>query len=268
MSGILQLEDQLMVALLAATDAIFIPDRDPMSIDRHRVICERRQRYPTAGVPWGSEKVEPGLDDAGRKQVQRVLEDLVARGLADKFRPRGAKTLGAKLTDAGEARARALVGLPQFADSLSLLADIATYQTGDNVSDFMGHTWVPETLLAGVEWGDNERRHAFVAVEDKLLPALNRGLAAANCTVRGHCWYTLLPAGEKFLKRKPGNEVPAVLPAQDDGARHDYFYRLRLEFEALATATPQNDREIGDIPMPVHGRRLKPETVTPCPTAS
>jgi hypothetical protein len=38
MSEDLQLEDQLMSAILAATDAIFILDPDPMSIDRYRVI--------------------------------------------------------------------------------------------------------------------------------------------------------------------------------------------------------------------------------------
>ena len=64
------LEDSTLIAILAATDAVFIPDRDPMAGRRHTVIRERRQ---TAAVPWPSEKVLPGLDDAGRKQVQLGL---------------------------------------------------------------------------------------------------------------------------------------------------------------------------------------------------
>lgn len=59
----MNLEDWALVAILAATDAVFIPSRDPRSL-RHRIICERRS---AAGIPWASERVLPG---AGRDGSQ------------------------------------------------------------------------------------------------------------------------------------------------------------------------------------------------------
>ena len=73
----MELADQILLAVLAATDAVFIPDRDPLA-RKHRVIAERRAQFPGYGVPWASEKILPGLDDLGRKQVQRALDRLAA----------------------------------------------------------------------------------------------------------------------------------------------------------------------------------------------
>lgn len=243
----MELDDQILVAVLAATDAIFLPDRSPLASRRHQVICERRRNFPTHGIPWASEKAGPGLDEAGRKQAQRALEGLVARGLVHTVQPKLAKTLGVKLTEVGDRELRAMVGLPSFEEAISMLEQIAICEIA---CEFVGLRWVPETALADARWGDDERRQEFVKLEDRLLPALVRGLVRSNCSVQGHCWYSLTKAGEKFLAK----ERPTTEPAKrefTEVAKHEYYYRIHEELALLAAAKPEIDREIGDIPMPV-----------------
>ena len=56
MSGNPQLLDRIEVTILAATDAVFIPDRDPNANPRHQVISERRRTFPDRGSPWSSDR--------------------------------------------------------------------------------------------------------------------------------------------------------------------------------------------------------------------
>jgi hypothetical protein len=241
----MQLTDDILLAILAATDAVFIPDRDPMDFNRHTVLYERRRDFPDTGVPWASEKAMPGLDEAGRKQVQRALEDLVGQGLVDALRPKGAKTVGVRLTDAGEARVRAMCGLPLFEGAQAVVDQLTSLVSDDSACMANTRIWTPETKLAGVEWGDNTRKHLLVDVEERLLPALVRGQVVSNCTVRGHCWYSVHP------KPTPMPPMPADLPSRLELARGQYYGRLKHELAELRMAEPLNSREIGEIPMPV-----------------
>jgi len=243
----MELDDQILVAILAATDAVFLPDRSPISSPRHQVICERRKYFPTHGVPWASEKAGPGLDEAGRKQAQRALEGLVAHGLVHTVQPKLAKTLGVKLTEVGDRELRAKVGLPSFDEAISALEQIAICETA---CEFVGLRWVPETALTDAQWGDDERRQEFVKLEDRLLPALVRGFVRSNCSVKGHCWYSLTKAGEKFLAKERPNSEPAKRAFTEE-AKREYYYRIHEELALLAAAKPEIDREIGDIPMPL-----------------
>ena len=244
----MSLSDQIVLAILAGTDAVFIPDRDPLARPRHAVISTRRWSFSDAGVPWSSEKVVSGLDEAGRKQVQRALDELVLRDRVVSFQPQAAKTLGVRLSDAGDRYARAVAGLPDVAESLAALGQLAERENDPAACRFLGRTWLPETLLAGVTWGENDRRHVLVELEEKLLPALVRGWVESNCSVHGHCWYCLRPAGREALD-KP---LPtAELPVQRDAARGQYYYRVRQELLGLAASRPDCEREIGEIPMPV-----------------
>jgi hypothetical protein len=255
----ISLPDQILLAVLAATDAVFLPDRDPLAHPRHAVIHERRQALVHGGVPWASERVLPGLDDAARKQVQRSLDELALNGLVLTYQPKGAKTLGVRLSDAGDARARALVGLPTLRDALGLLAQLAELERHDTTCAFLGRTWVPETALAGVRWGDHAHRHRFVEVEDCLLPAQVRGLAESNCSVRGHCWYAITPAGCERLSQQP-DVVTTEGVASCEPARREYCHRVRQELLTLAAAKPECEREIGEIPMPVSAKSPRQES--------
>ena len=120
METALNLEELALVAILAATDAIFIPSRDPGSM-AHRIICERRTAN---GIHWASERVLPGLDETARKQVQRALDELAVRNWVATIQPHATKTLAVRLTDLGDAHARALVGLPQVGESLPTIEQI------------------------------------------------------------------------------------------------------------------------------------------------
>jgi hypothetical protein len=240
--------DEILSAVLAATDAVFVPDRDPTAHGRHVVIYKRRRDFPHFGIPWASEKVLPGLDDTGRKQVQRSLEHLAVIGMVETIQPKAVKTLGVRLTDAGDAHVRALAGLPTLSDALPVVQRIYDLLADDVACQFLGRVWIPETALAGVRWGDNDHRHKLVEVEELLLPALTRGYADSNCTVKGHCWYTITPAGLDAIKSPP---TAGELPAASIDARREYYSRSHLEIRALAAARPANEREIGEIPMPV-----------------
>ena len=243
----MELDDQILIAILAATDAIFLPDRAPQSSPRHQVICERRANFPTHGVPWASEKAGHGLDEAGRKQAQRALEGLVARGLAHTVQPKMAKTLGVKLTELGDRELRSMVGLPSLDDAITTLKRIAACETA---CQQIGMRWIPETALTDARWGYDERRQEFVKLEERLLPALACGLVTSNCSIYGHCWYALTKAGERLLAKVRPNSEPAKRAFSED-AKREYYYRIHEELALLAATKPDIDREIGDVPMPL-----------------
>lgn len=166
------------------------------------------------------------------------------------YQPKGAKTLGVRLADSGDARARALVGLPTITDALGTLAQLADIERHNATCAFLGRTWVAETALAGVRWGDHVHRHRFVEVEDRLLPALVRGWAVSNCSVRGHCWYSITSAGRERLDQPPAVATTEGVATCEE-ARREYCHRVRQELLTLAAAKPECEREIGEVPMPV-----------------
>jgi hypothetical protein len=215
--------------------------------------CDRRSVFTQAGIPWSSENVQRGLDETGRKQVQRALDDLVGRNRVISFQPNTVKTLGVRLTGQGDQYARALAGLPGVADAVPMVERLTALEEGPDACEFLGRIWIPETVLAGVRWGDNQHRQAFVDVEERLLPALVRGWVGSNCSMYGHCWYCVRPAGRKDLRKSLS---PMELPAASEQARSEYYSRIREEYEGLSTAQPRCDREIGEIPMPLSPIRV------------
>jgi hypothetical protein len=241
----MELENLALIAILAATDAVYIPSREPMS-HAHRVKCERRRANC---IPWTSDMVMTSRDDAARKHAQRALDELVQRGFVETFQPNNSKTLAVRLTDVGDEYARALVGLPQVETSLSVIEELRKHQAGPIVCDHDGRVWVPETVLTGVRWGDSAKRKAFVHMEEKLLPGLVRGWVESNCSIQGHCYYTL---GKVEPGSPPELENP---PIQSDDAKGEYYIRIHEEIEVLSWAKLECEREIGHIPMPVSGMR-------------
>jgi hypothetical protein len=231
----LEYSDRILLGLLAATDAVFIPDRDPLSRKRHAVLWERRKYFRQRGLPWSSEAVEGASDEAVRKRVQREIDRLKGARFVHAYRPQGSKTVGLRLTDAGDQYTRALAGLPTLASSLVLISRLRELTQSDAARPWLGRMWVPETVLTGVEWGDNEQSYKYVELEEQLLPAIVRGWVICNCSIRGHGWYSL-------VKPSPPTSIPAKAPEKSVAAR---------EISALYVAKPENDREIGQIPMPV-----------------
>lgn len=251
-ASVLEYSDRILLGLLAATDAVFIPDRDPLSRKRHTVLWERRKYFRQRGLPWSSEFVDGATDEAIRKRVQREIDRLKSARFVHAYRPQGSKTVGLRLTEAGDQYTRALAGLPTLVSSLALLPRLRELAQSDSARPWLGRTWVPETVLTGVEWGDNERRHVYVELEEQLLPAMVRGWVISNCSLRGHGWYSL-------VNSSPPTSIPAKAPDQSVAARDGYYRQIHDEISALYVAKPENDREIGQIPMPVCPERLLPE---------
>src|SRR5688572_17803302 len=107
-------EDALLIATLARTDAAFAPVRDfdgPLPVAAYLA----RKAFPTRGVA-----LPRPADELAAKRLQRLRESMAAAGLL-KIHPAKTRAIGVSLSDAGEARARAIAGLPSIADSFELL---------------------------------------------------------------------------------------------------------------------------------------------------
>ena len=240
-------QESILCRVLAETDAVWLPMRDFGGRRPANTYFARRD-YPTVGVFWRSEEAS----EAGRKESQRALEALCAAGLLKAYRPRRYKTLGVRLTDEGEARARALCGLPDLSAGMASLAEVARR------TEVPGR-WIPETALAGVDYGTPGSGKKFALVEDMALPALVRGWLESNADIQGHVWYRVTAAGSAALDAaiakttvgKAEGHGAADLPAAQKAARALYLDCLSAAQTRLAESEAGDRREIGFIPLPV-----------------
>jgi hypothetical protein len=158
-----------------------------------------------------------------------------------------------KLTDTGEAQARALCDLPPVGDGWLTLVKLAAHSIPQPRT--FDQRWVPETALAGVAWSDTADRAAreqIMAVENMALPALARGLVVANSDCRGRVYYSISPAGWSVLDNPhdyPPDPAPA--PAADPEASAVYNERIVSAVHDLDTRAPERPGEIGYVPLPV-----------------
>ena len=257
---------RIIVGILADTDAVFAPNRK-WKRPRPTVIYEHRRDYAAGGVPWRSD----AHDEAGRKAAQRQLEALCGEGLVKTYRPKRVKTLGVKLTEAGEALARAVCALPDVERSIGGVMHAAmAMDTPEAGMNWDGRIWIPETLLAGVSYercaADVEERCKLFEFAEVLYPAMNRGWIISNSSIQGHVWYSPTPAGLAMLDAehaKPDPPADAQPPADDDEdpfiqEAADYYLERFMESGAqFDTATPQWEGELGEIPLPVSMPRRK-----------
>ncbi len=73
--------EPILLAVPTATDMALPPARDPLAYPRHAMTHERRRALVHGGVPWASERVLPGLDDAAPKQVHQAWDGLARQAL-------------------------------------------------------------------------------------------------------------------------------------------------------------------------------------------
>ena len=244
-------KNELLVQILAEIDAVFTPQRT-WTRPLPTVLYERRRDYPTLGVRWMSGKAT----EAGRKQIQRDLEELVDGGFAVSCRPKNVKTLGVRLTDFGEAYARALCGMDCLGFALEA---VATVNRLADHPDAAGAGCVCEDLITEIshhEVGLNpDLWSQYLAMETIALPALVRGWMRSNSDIKGRVWYWLTDTGKSILENPPTwnfelpDEVPGMYKAWDDA--------LVAAQKVLAAAKPQQPRELGYIPIPVSLPRHK-----------
>jgi hypothetical protein len=153
------------------------------------------------------------------------------------------------LTDAGEWQTRGLCNLPGLEETVSSIQQLHGLRSNADVMKDCGRLWIPETLLAKVEWGDNDNRNEFVIVEDMMLPALVRGWVISNATVHRHVCYSLTEEGTKLATSKRKWKFPKGLLAWEQDAADRYDARVKESQNLFASQRIANPREIGPFPL-------------------
>ncbi len=245
----MNLRTSILVQILADTDALFIPNR---SWSRRRVtnIYFGQKNYGRSGVVWSS----GAATEADRKAAQRELEALAKERLVRVFRPNRVKTLGVRLTDAGEALARRLCGLPAIECGWWTCHELVRHSKTPSEAKTLDDVWISEVQLAGVDWpreGEDTTafRREMVLVEDMALPAFLRGWITSNSDRHGRVYYALTLAGWEVLDNAPPDDTPDT--PVDIEAREAYLARVQYASDRLDTADPEDPKEIGGLPLPV-----------------
>jgi len=250
--------NEILLSILAKADAVFWPIRNHDTPGR-TLFYERRRVFLSAGVPWAS----GAASEAGRKAAQRELDALRGEGLVKAYNPRGARTLGVRLTGSADDDLRRMIGLATYADALGFLDELYRRRHDPDGFDGIGTgaggkpPWSSEEALTGIRWGDNDNRGYYVLLTYDLYPLLWRGLVKSNSSVRGHVWYGLTAKGYELARRRDEaaqatGEHPPVPPEPGDEDAFDFYHDRRMEeIDAIECGTPKDSRDLGDIPLPV-----------------
>lgn len=249
--------DAVIVRALAAVDAVRLPIRDWRG---RRVAANRLEAgrlLATHGVP-----LRVGGDAATRKTGERVLVEAAAAGLAVVTRHGRDKYPYVRLTAAGEARARALVGLPDRAVGRLFLGKVASLT--DRRPRSLDRMWMDEIAANGGKgWGDaatREDRRGLSEIELDALPAISAGWIEAHSTFPGHVRYRVLAGGWDEIDRPSVAPDVGDLPAEDAEAVGIYREEQDARLAEMQTAEPSTPGEIGALPLPVAHVGLGVET--------
>ena len=234
---------RLLIELVATADAIWEPFR--WRTYHAAVVYELRRRYRAAGLAWSS----GAIASAARKEAQRALEYLAGAGLVEQVRSTG-RTAIVRLTDRGEATARRLAGeITTLGHALERMRQIDGY-VGTPGATTDGR--VPESMLAGVAFGDEGIEHEAALVVLDLLPALVRGWIIARADTAGRAYYHISDAGRAVLAGDV--ELPrfddADLPAADDAGSDAYVAAIEAARDRIGELSPSSAGELGEIPLP------------------
>jgi hypothetical protein len=234
---------KMLIDILARIDALYWPFRG--DLDARRAVYELRQDYRELGLSW-----RIGGDAAARQAKLRELDAMAGAGRISVVRAPGHKSAFVKLTDAVDTELRRLACLADYQASLHLLGCLKEEIAAGRCFSHCGQTWVRETHLAGIAYGEPDTGRILGAYAEYMLPLLVRGLAESNADIQGRVWYTLTPAGEAIA---PSWQEAESLPLRgyDPAARKRYLTATRRERGRLADCTPRNPQDIEPIPLPV-----------------
>jgi hypothetical protein len=220
----------LMIRILAATDAVWLPLRD-WSGPRPTNTAEARRLFRRAGVAWLF-----GGTEQERKEAQRAIEAMAKIGAVVVRRPSKTKAICVRLSDEAEATTRAKCRLPGLRDSWLAAREIEKRGGGEQ--------WVSEFAMSKRdEWPSGQ-----MAIEYMSLWALSRELVESNSTIKGEVRYRLTPRGVGWLDSTKQPEEPDI--DGDEAACRFYDTQVVAALDRLSTLTPANPREIGEIPLP------------------
>jgi hypothetical protein len=158
-------QDELITKVIAEADAVHLPLRAHQWAGRHAGANAYigRKLYLTTGIPLRSGQGAA----AARMAFGRLVAATARAGLATVRRLRSVRWPYLRLTDAGDAKARALAGLAQVDATVELLREILRQQ----VEHPGPGGWVSEFWLAD----DGRDMHELRAIEAMALPGLWRG---------------------------------------------------------------------------------------------
>lgn len=248
----------MLISILAKVDALFWPYRgaDP---DARRAVAELRAEYRDIGLPWRT----PG-DAAARTAAIRELDAMGEAGRLVVTRTPGRVAVFVKLPDAVDTELRRMATLADYAGALPLLGWIRHEISKGRCVSHGGQTWVRETDLAGVEYGQPGAGKVLGMYAEYLLPLLVRGLVDSNADGAGRVWYALTPAGDTLAADQLGPETPSLPLEPDPAARDAYLLATRADRAALDSLKPRDAGEIGPIPMPVGRAGASTQTAAGC----
>lgn len=217
--------DSELVRLLAQTDALWRPIRTwrrPFPA----VVAERREQYRRAGIPATHVS---GADDADRQRRSRELRRLEATGFVQFGGQRGQRSHW-RLTNAGDWKLRAAVGLPGYSEAMLAYEAIRKleairHEPDDNVC---GEHW-----LCGGLWGPRTVNGRMEKLEVVLAPLLCRGYVDAWSDSKGCVAYTTTRGAQSPIE-------PTDLPDFDDSLAELYDEALHDADDALQVAQPSN----------------------------
>jgi hypothetical protein len=227
----------LLVGILSATDALWLPVRH-LQTNAWQNVAEGRRAYRAgSGTGW---RPLAGATETLRKQRQRALDTMSAAGLVELARKREARLVGGSLTARGEAMARTLCGLPGW--QASLASEDELRRLADSKFAAVEGGWISERGLAGSGYGGDMDSAAFVLAENMLLPSLVSGRVVSLSDPTGRVWYRLADAG-------PPPDVPEPDVEPCDALRDLYDEDLQRHLHDFSTAKPRNPMEIGPCPL-------------------
>ncbi len=260
----MNLRDAILASILAASDAVWVPNRSWESARRCTLIYERRRDFPATGIIWNSDMVGGSPDAAERTRIGRELQSCAADGMVGVFKPKWARASSVRLTERGDDMARALCGLPTLSAAIVTLDRMRAMKDSPLCIDAGGLyyttagavgvallAWVSEIVLSDLPWPVEialpaGHRAALVALEEKLLPLLWRAVVVSGCTLRGVVHYAATALADT-LEAAPRS---ADLPDADEGCRALYYAGVKAALAQMQTVHPRVPNEIGELPLP------------------
>ena len=220
-----------MIALLAETDALFVPTRQWQNNKNALAILERQTEFARAGIPFLG-----GGDIVDRKVHQRAADELEATGLVRFSRARVKRTMW-KLTNAADWKMRELCNEPGFPEMLAAMLLLGEHARAGHVSGDCGNVgYVPETALLAMGWGSAKANRQILELEQLFAPAFCRGLVWSASDCAGRVAYRLQPKGWKFIE----NPVqPPELPEWSEEASQSYLDQFLQALAQRARAKPR-----------------------------
>lgn len=241
--------DAILIRVLAMSDAVRLPIRD-WSGNAGANRASAIERLDTQGVPFRAN----ATDDAARKAGERELVALATEGLIRSQRLAKAKFPFVRLTPAGEARARALAGLPGRDIGVMILGAVAAKTKRKPKT--MNQRWCDEIKLNfGRGWDGDETAaadlRALAEIELDAMPAVSHGWLEVGSTSQGHVRYRVTQAGWRELDKPTAPPNYGKMSAEDPDAVALYRSTQDAALSELSQARIEVAGEIGPPPLVV-----------------